>query len=1044
MSRTHDGPSEANPPQDSASGPGGRPAFTDIFINRPVLATVISLLILFLGLRALLDLAVSEYPELTNTVITVTTPYPGADAGLVKGFVTTPLQKAIASAEGVDYLTATSNQSVSTIEAHIRLGFDPNAAMTQVMAKVAQVRGELPEGSEDPVIDQTTGSDVALMYVSFFSEALSSEQITDYLIRVVQPQLETAEGVGQAEVLGAQTFAMRVWLDPQRLVAYDLSPNDIARVLRANNFLAGVGSTKSTTRAITVSANTNLTSVEEFRDLVVAETGGSLVRLRDVADVELGAENYDSSVVFNGQQATFIAIEATPAANPIEAIAEVRALLPEIEADLPGGLELKVVYDATEYIENAIIEVLRTLVEALLIVILVIFAFLGSVRSVLIPALAIPLSLVGTLFLMLLMGYSINLLTLLAMVLAIGLVVDDAIIVVENIHRHIEDGMRPVDAALTGARELAGPIIAMTLTLAAVYAPIGFMGGLTGALFIEFAYTLAGAVIISGIVALTLSPMLSGRLLKAHADAGPLAHAVDRFFTRFERGYQSVLHRSLNDVAAILVFGAAVLVSVYFLYVSSESELAPTEDQGVLFVQASAPNTATEEYVSAYTSEFAEVYESFPETSDYFVVNGLGAANNVISGMIFKPWDDRERSQQAVMPEVQEGLQRVAGLETVVFPLPPLPGGGQGLPVEFVITTSSDYRLLEEVKGELLAAAQESGKFLFVDADLRFDRPQYRIEIDRSKANELGITMEAIGSALATLLGEAFVNRFDLVERAYKVIPQLPRSYRDTREALTQYRIRTGSGELIALSTVVDVRLTVQPNTLYQFQQLNSATISGLPIPGVSLGEALAELERLAAERLPRGFSIDYAGQSRQFVSESGTLVITFFFALIVIYLVLAAQFESFRDPLIILVTVPMAISGALIFVSLGLTTINIYSQVGLITLIGIISKHGILMVEFANTLQRTEGLDRRAAIERASAIRLRPILMTTLSMVFGVIPLLLADGPGSESRFAIGLVIATGLSIGTLFTLFVLPAVYRLFGQDHRPAAERPVTAQA
>ncbi len=1011
--------------------------FTDLFIRRPVLATVVSLLILLLGLRAVFNLPVRQYPELENTVITVTTTYPGASAELIQGFITAPLQQAIAGADGIDYLTASSTQGVSTIQAHIRLNFDPNEAMTQIMSKVAQVRNELPTAAEQPVIQQSTGQSVALMYISFYSDKMTPEQVTDYLSRVVQPQLQAVPGVAQAEILGQHTFAMRVWLNPSRLAAYNLTPQDIVAALRANNFLAAVGKTKGRYVGINVTADTDLSTSAGFRRLVVGQRSGSLIHLGDVAKVELGAENYNSSVVFNGQNATFIGIQATPSANPLSVISDIRGnAFVQIREQLPSALKTEIVYDATNYIRDSITEVARTLIEALVIVVAVIFLFLGSLRAVLIPTVTIPLSLVGAAFMMLLLGYSINLLTLLAMVLAIGLVVDDAIIVVENVHRHIEDGHTPLDAALLGASELAGPVVVMTLTLAAVYAPIGFMGGLTGVLFTEFAYSLAGAVIISGIVALTLSPMMSAKLLRADKPGG-FAQRLDLLFHGLRRRYQRRLHGALTYRPVILLLAATVLGSIYFLFATAQHELAPTEDQGVLFVSATAPEDATLDYVTRYTRQFQSAFDSFQAKDRYFIINGMGQVNNVIAGMILKPWSERSRSQKAIQPLLQKKLGAVAGLRTVVFPLPPLPGEGSGLPVQFVITSTASPRVVYDVSQRLLAAAQKSGQFIFVDSDLKFNSPQWQIHIDRAKAAQLGLNMADIGGALQALLAGGYVNRFNLSGRSYKVIPQVPDAARANPATIKNYRIRSASGQLLPLGTVVSLKRVVEPNKLNQFQQLNSATISAVMMPGHSLGEGLGFLRDQARQILPTGFSVNYAGQSRQFVEEGSALAVTFGFAIVIIFLLLAAQFESFRDPIIVLVSVPMAISGALIFISVGLASVNIYTQIGLITLIGLISKHGILIVQFANELQR-QGRSRREAVEEAAAIRLRPILMTTAAMALGVVPLLLATGPGAVSRFDIGLVIFTGISIGTLFTLFVVPVIYSYLAAVRRiePAA--------
>lgn len=1005
--------------------------FTDLFIKRPVLATVISLLIFIIGLRAIGGLAVREYPKMENTVITVTTAYPGASAKLIQGFITTPIEKAIAGADGIDYVTAQSMQGVSTIKANIILNFDPNKAFTSIMAKVAEVKNQLPKEAQDPVIQKDTGSTVALMYIGFNSTQLSPEQITDYITRVVQPKLETIPGVAEAQILGDKTFAMRIWLKPERMAALNITPSDIANALQSKNFQTAAGKTKGEYVAYDISAATDLHTAAQFRNIVIKSEANSLVHLGDVANVELGSQNYDSSVTFNGKQAIFVAITATPTSNPLTVIGQVHKTLPQLTQNYPPGLHSKVVYDATDYIRSSIHEVIKTIAEAALIVILVIFLFLGSLRAVLIPVVTIPLSLIGVCSFMLLLGYSINLLTLLAMVLAIGLVVDDAIVVVENIHRHIEEGTPAFQAALKGAREIATPIISMTVTLAAVYAPIGFMQGITGTLFKEFAFTLASAVIISGVIALTLSPMMCSKLLTAEMQKNRLVHFLDLKFDSLKNRYQKWLHGSLNYRPVTLVLIVTVLISCFFLYVLTPKELAPEEDQSVLFVSSTAPEYANIDYVEKFTAQFNQIFKKVPQIQDYFVVNGMGAVNSVIAGVILKPWDQRDISQKKLTPIINKKLQQVAGLNTVVFPLPSLPTGGNGLPIQFVITSTGSYQLLYQLAQKITAAAKKSGMFLFVDNSLKFNKPEIDVKIDRNKAADLGVDIQDLGTTLATAMSGGYINYFSMEGRSYQVIPQLKRKYRNDPEQLNNLYVHTASGETVPLSTLVTLQHGVQPNSLTQFNQLNSATIQGLPMIGKTIGEALTYLQQQAQQTLPKGVTYNYAGQSRQFMQEGGALIITFFFALIIIFLVLAAQFESFTDPLIILISVPMSICGALIFMNIGLATVNIYTQVGLITLIGLISKHGILMVDFANKLQVQENLSIRAAIEKAASVRLRPILMTTAAMVLGVVPLLLASGAGAVSRFDIGLVIASGMLIGTCFTLFVVPAMYTFIATE-------------
>ncbi|ADJ29735.1 efflux RND transporter permease subunit [Nitrosococcus watsonii] len=1014
--------------------------FTDLFVHRPVLASVVSLLILLIGLRSLALLEVRQYPETENTVVTVTTAYPGASSELINGFITTPLQQAIAEAKGIDYLVATSTQGHSVIEAHMVLNYDSNAAVAEIQAKVASQRNVLPEASEDPVIDSTTGDPTALMYMAFYSEEMLPSQITDYLLRVVRPKIQAVPGVSKAQLIGNKTFAMRIWLNPRRMAALGVTAGDIREVLLKNNYLASVGHTKGAYVAIDLSATTDISREEDFLNLVVREADGALVRLRDVADPKLGAEDYDSTNWYNGKPAIFIGIEQAPGANPLDIAEHLHGLMPEIRRQLPAGLNGYIVYDASAYIEDAIKEVFRTLAEAVIIVIIVIFLFLGSLRAALVPAVAVPLSLIGAAFLMLALGFSLNLLTLLAMVLAIGLVVDDAIIVVENIHRHLEYGGSRFQAAIQGARELGLPIIAMTTTLVAVYAPIGFMGGLVGTLFTEFAFTLAGAVLVSGVVALTLSPMLSSKVLRPASEAGRFEQWVERFFTRLAEYYSRFLRYTLDSLPVVMVFAGVMFCSIYFMYVTSHNELAPTEDQSILFFQATAPQTATIDYDEAYSRQIIEIFATFPQYQESFLLLGQGSDPSTVFGGFKMPVpSQRERSQMEIQPELQQKLQAVAGFQIAIFPRPSLPGAGRGLPLQFVITSAADFSRLDQVAGDLIGRAMGSGKFAFLQKSVKFTRPKTTLNINRDLAGDLGIRMEDIGRNLGVMLGGGYINWFNLEGRSYKVIPQVARRYRLDQEMLENYYIRTGAGELIPLATLVSFEEAVEPSKRVQFQQLNSITVQGVMAPGVAVGEALAYLEEQARETFPSDFSWDYAGESRQYTQQGSALMVTFFFSLLVIYLVLAAQFESWRDPIIILMSVPMSIAGALVFLTLGFATVNIYTQVGLITLIGLIAKNGILIVEFANQLQVQEGLGKREAVEKAASIRLRPILMTTVSMIVAMIPLLMASGPGAVSRFDIGLVVASGLGIGTLFTLFVVPAVYLLIARAHREEKEIP-----
>ncbi|QKE64368.1 multidrug efflux RND transporter permease subunit [Aquipseudomonas campi] len=1010
-------------------------AFTDPFIRRPVLATVVSLLIILLGFQAFSKLVIRQYPQMENALITVATAYPGANAETIQGYITQPLQQSLASAEGIDYMTSSSQQNLSVISIYARIGADSDRLFTELLAKAGEVKNQLPQDAEDPVLSKEAADSTALMYVSFYSEQLSNPQITDYLSRVIQPKLATLPGMAEAEILGNQVFAMRLWLDPVKMAAYGVTAGEFSEAVRQYNFLAAAGEVKGQYVVTSINASTDLKTPEAFGAIPLKTVGDTRVLVRDVARVEMGAANYDSISSFDGTPSVYIAIKGTPSANPLDVIKHVRALLPELEAQLPPNLKVSIAYDATRFIQASIDEVVITLIEAVLIVIVVVFLFLGAFRSVLIPVITIPLSMIGVLFFMQLMGYSINLLTLLAMVLAIGLVVDDAIVVVENIHRHIEEGKTPFDAAIEGAREIAVPVVSMTITLAAVYAPIGFLEGLTGALFKEFALTLAGAVIISGIVALTLSPMMCAKLLRHEENPSGLAHKLDQIFDKLKRRYQDALHGTLNTRPVVLVFALIVMGLIPVLLKFSHSELAPEEDQGIVFLFANAPQPTNLNYLNAYTDEFVEIFKSFPEYYSSFQINGFDGVQAGIGGFLLTPWDERERTQMELLPEVQARLNAIPGLQIFGFNLPSLPGTGQGLPFQFVINTPNDYESLLQVADRVKARAMESGKFAFLNVDLAFDKPEVVVAIDREKAAQMGVSMQDLGLTLATLLGEGEINRFTIDGRSYKVIAQVERAYRDNPGWLSSYYVKSESGQMVPLGTLITVSDRARPTKLKQFQQLNSAIIEGVPI--VSTGEAVDTIAQIAREEAPRGYAFDYAGASRQYVQEGSALFVTFALALAIIFLVLAAQFESFRDPLVILVTVPLSICGALLPIFLGFSSMNIYTQVGLVTLIGLISKHGILIVEFANQLRRDKGLGVREAIEEAASIRLRPVLMTTAAMVFGMVPLILATGAGAASRFDIGLVIATGMSIGTLFTLFVLPCVYTLLAKpDTRPAA--------
>jgi multidrug efflux pump len=1007
--------------------------FTDIFVRRPVLASVISLLIVVLGLRALWTLPVLQFPQTTNAVVTVTTTYYGADPDVVAGFITTPLENAIAQADGIDYMSSTSQSSVSTITVNLRLDYDPDKALTEISAKISSVLNQLPPQAQQPVLTIKVGQTFDAMYIGFKSSVLGRNQITDYLTRVVQPKLQAVAGVQTAEIVGGQNFALRAWLDPAKMAAFGVTAADVSQALANNDYIAGLGSTKGQMVQVNLTAGTNLHTLSEFRDLIVKQSGGAIVRLQDVAKVTLGADTYETRVAFDGQDAVYIGIQVAPLANLLAVIKSVHAVLPDIQSQLPQGLVAQVIYDSTDFVNSAINEVVRGLLESVVIVILVVFLFLGTVRTVVIPSIAIPVSLIGTFMMMLVFGFSINLLTLLALVLAIGLVVDDAIIVVENVNRHLEEGVKPVAAAIQAARELGGPIIAMTVVLIAVYVPIGFQGGLTGALFTEFAFTLVGAVTVSAIVALTLSPMMCSRLLKPHAElpAGwqrRFSDVIDRSFERVRGRYMRMLHSSLETLSVTAVFALIILTSIYFLWGWSKTELAPQEDQGFIIAFATPAADATLQQKLLYTKQLYGIFSSYPELEHAFQIDAPGTS---LAGLALKPWDQRKRTANQIQPLLQQQInQQVAG-ERAATALPPSLPGAFGLPIQFVIKTTNSFEQLNQVAQNFLKEAQQSGNFWFVDSDLKFDQPQATVAIDRDKTAQLGLKMSDVGAALANALGGGYVNYFSLDGRSYKVIPQVAQRARLNTDQLLNYYIKTADGTPIPLSTVAKITTKTVPESLNHFQQLNSATIMGVSV--LPTGDALAYLQSLADRTLPQGYTIDYGGELRQYVQESSGFVTTFAFAVIIIFLSLAALFESFRDPVVILVSVPMSIAGALIFISLGIggATLNIYTEVGLVTLMGLISKHGILIVEFANALQR-EGRTKREAIEQAAAIRLRPILMTTAAMVLGVVPLITASGAGAVSRFDMGLVISTGLAIGTLFTLFVVPAVYMMLGAEH------------
>jgi multidrug efflux pump len=1003
--------------------------FTDLFIRRPVLAICVNLVILIAGLQAIRSLSVRQYPRSDIAEVQVSTAYVGANADLVRGFITTPLERVIASADGIDYMESTSSQGISRIDVHLKLNYDTNAALTQIQAKVAQVRNDLPPEAEAPIIDlQTSDNQFAAMYIGFSSKDLDQNQITDYLTRVVQPKLTAISGVQRADILGGRTFAMRIWLKPDQMAARGVSPSDVHDALSKNNYLSALGSTKGDAVSVNLVANTDMRTAEDFRQMVIKQQNGVVVRLGEIADVVLGAENYDSDVRFNGESATFMGIWVLPTSNSLDVIKQVRQTIPGIRAELPQGMNVGIPYDSTKYIQDAINEVLHTLTETLLIVVVVIFLFLGSFRSVLIPVIAIPISLIGAVFIMLIAGFTINLLTLLAIVLSVGLVVDDAIVMVENVERHLHMGKEPFRAAIDAARELVGPIIAMTITLAAVYTPVAIQGGLTGALFREFAFTLAGAVIVSGFVALTLSPMMTSKLLRQGDTEKGFAGMINRHFEVVRSLYARMLAGTLRFRPVVLTLWIIVALLMIPFYMFSQRELAPAEDQGIVFsiIQSSANSTLDQ--TNLFTKEVYNVFHSIPEGESIFQIT---QPTGGFGGMVTKPWSERKKNAQQLLVEASGRLSKIPGIRVIPLTPPPLPGGGS-FPVDFVIQASAEPQQMSELAGQIVQKAMASGMFIFADTDVKFDQPQTEVVFDRDKLRSQGVDMSEVGADLSTMLGGNYVNRFSIQGQSYKVIPQVKRSERLSPDQLKHVYVKGSNNQLVPLSTFATLKTTTQPRSLSKFQQLNAVRIQGVIPPPVPLDKALTFLEDQAKQMLPQGYTFDYAGESRQLRVEGSKFLGTFLLSGILIYLVLAAQFESFRDPFIILAgSVPLAISGALTFSFLGFTTLNIYSQVGLITLVGLVSKNGILIVEFANHLQE-RGHDKMEAVIEAAATRLRPILMTTAATVFGHLPLVFASGPGAGARNSIGIMLVSGMIIGTAFTLFVVPSIYMLVAKRH------------
>ncbi len=1025
-------------------------SFTDLFIRKPVLAIVINVVIVIAGIQAWRSLSVRQYPRSENASVNVSTVYIGANADLVRGFITQPLEQAIASADGIDYVESKSLQSISTITARLKLNYDATKALADITAKVNQVRNFLPAEAQVPSISVTNADVQPACYLSFSSKLLDQSQITDYLSRIVQPRLASLAGVQRADVFGARIFAMRVWLRPEKMAALNISPAQVRAALASNNYLSAVGNTKGSLVQVNLTANTDLHTVDEFKALPIRQANDTVVHLGDIADVQLGAEDYDTTVRYSGNTAVFMGIFPLPTANTIEVMGRVRAEMEALQKDLPSGLSGVIAYDASEYISNAIHEVTHTLIDTLLIVVVVIFLFLGSYRSVLVPVMAIPVSLIGGIFLMQTFGFTLNLLTLLAIVLSVGLVVDDAIVVVENVERHIREGRTPREAALIGARELAGPVIAMTVTLAAVYAPIGLQGGLTGALFREFALTLAGAVTISGIVALTLSPMMSARLLRSAAEEEKgFTGWVNHHFDRLRQAYGRGLTRALDYRPVIYALWVMIFLCAVPMFMFSEKELAPTEDQSVLFGGIFGPANATSEQKDGFARAAEKIMMNAPDSQFTFQIMfppsvGAGFGADGFGGLVAKPWQDRKQSIFQILPQVQSKLSQIPGLEIYFGPPSALPGGSQ-FPVEFVITSTEDNPTkLLELAQQMQGAAAKSGKFKYPpQIDLKFDLPQSQIVLDREKVASLGLNLSQVGADLASAVGGNYVNWFNIAGRSYKVIPQVERKDRLNPDQLRDIYVTGPKGELIPLSAIATIKTTTVPRSLNRFQQLSAVKLTGQP--SQTLDGALTALEDAAKTILPAGYGIDYTGESRQLRQEGNKFLPAFGLAIVMIFLALAVQFNSFRDPIVILLgSVPLAMFGALLFSFLKMpdpnvpywttgwtTTMNIYAEVGLVTLVGLIAKNGILIVEFANKLQE-EGKSKIEAIHDASMTRLRPVLMTSVATIAGHFPLTLVSGPGAAARNSIGLVLVGGMTIGTIFTLFVVPAVYILIARDH------------
>jgi multidrug efflux pump len=1007
----------------------------EIFVRRPVLAIVVNLALVLFGLRAVMSLPIQQYPRIESSSVIITTVYVGASSEVIRGFVTTPIERAVSSITGIDYVESSSVAGLSTVTARLKLNHPSTVALAEVGNRLDQIRSELPTEIESPVVEvQRADRPYATFYVSVTSETMTPPQVTDYLTRNIQPRLSTLANVQRVGLEGARPQAMRIWLDADRLAAFGVSAVEVEAALTRNNFLAAVGRAKGREVQVDLLADTDLRSAEEFERLIVREDGDRVIRISDVGRVELGSEEETSNVRHNGKDAVYLSVWPLPGVNEISVAYALRDEIKKIQPQLPPGTEIALAYDGTVYMENSLKEIATTFTETVAIVGLIVFLFLGSARSALVPLVTIPISLIGAAAAMMAMGFSLNLLTLLAIVLSVGLVVDDAIVVVENVSRYMREGMGRIEAALTSTRQLFAPIVAMTITLAAVYAPIGFLSGLTGVLFKEFAFTLAIAVIVSGFVAVTLSPIMSAYTAPEGGKEGRYARFVNRVLDRVAAIYGRLLDGVLHLRAQVLAFGAFICVLAVPLYMFSGQELAPVEDEGFIFMIVNSAPDASLAYTSGNMDKVLDVGKALPGFEAMFEIvfpsNGFG-------GYLFKNWHDRERSAHQIQPEVFGAVSQIKELQ--IFPVlpPPLPGAGN-FDVELVLKGPGTPEQMAEYAGQLVGAAFASGKFMFADTDLKIDLPQVRVNVNRERVADLGLDLADVGRQLGVLLAGNYVNRFTFEGRAYKVIPQVGGEARATADRLLDYKVRTRDGAQVPVSAIASLETFSAPRTLARFQQSDSFRVFGGVKPGVTKADALDALETSARGILPDGYTIDYAGESRQLRQEGATLAGTLGFAILLIYLVLVAQFGSFRDPLVVLLgSVPLALTAALVFTFFGFTTINIYSQIGLITLVGLIAKNGILIVAFANELQE-QGQAKFNAIREASVTRLRPILMTTAATVFGHLPLVFVTGAGAEARNSIGIMLVSGMAIGTMFTLFILPAIYLVLASEHRGARDQ------